>query len=33
MIQGTVLFGAAAIIVLTIVVDIAYSVIDPRVRR
>ena len=32
LVQGTVLFGAACIVVLTLVVDIAYSLLDPRVR-
>ena len=31
-IQGTVLFGAFFIVVLSLVVDVAYSLIDPRVR-
>ena len=31
-IQGTVLFGAACIVVLTLLVDIAYALLDPRVR-
>ena len=31
-IQGTVLFGAFAIVVLTLLVDIVYSALDPRVR-
>ena len=31
-IQGTVLFGAFFIVVLTLLVDIAYSLLDPRVR-
>jgi peptide/nickel transport system permease protein len=31
-IQGTVLFGAFAIIIANLIVDILYSVLDPRVR-
>ena len=31
-IQGTVLFGAVCIVVLTLLVDIAYALLDPRVR-
>ena len=31
-IQGTVLFGAAFIVVLTLIVDLAYAWLDPRVR-
>ena len=32
MIIGIVLFGAAAVVVANIVVDIAYVILDPRVR-
>jgi peptide/nickel transport system permease protein len=32
LVQGTVLFAAACIVVLSLIVDIAYSILDPRVR-
>jgi peptide/nickel transport system permease protein len=32
LIMGTVLFGAALVVTVNIVVDLVYSLVDPRVR-